>query len=390
MKPALTENGVAIQTFEEIAAELREGYQEIYGQDINVEPDSPDGQRIGIEAKGRLDAQEFGAYVYNQLDPDKSMGTMLHVISKLAGITPRPATRSQVDVTVTTDRVLTLPAGYKVLDELDQAWALDEEFSCEAGENTVTLFAREFGPIEADAETVTIPDTIVPGVLSVTNASAATVGRDEETEPEIRVRRRRSVETPATSQLGGLFAALSRLPGVVDLDVAENDTSSYDSVLDLNQHTCWVVIEGGDVAAIAETIAKNKTIGAGTKGQVTGTYTETKDKPNGGTREFIHVMRFDRPNEKDLYVRLKVSRKNPGVPVDTALIAENLEARKYGIGEPSVSSALYADVFSAGTNFVPFELEISDDEAVWTDGSLAPGFAGKWVIKAENVTVTEV
>src|SRR5690606_5090132 len=113
-----------VQTYQEIYDELAAAYRAIYGADINLDADSPDGQRVGIEAKARLDLQSFALALYNQIDPDFSAGEFLNKLIKLSGITRRPAVRSQVDVDVTTDRALTLPAGWTVADSLGQSWAL--------------------------------------------------------------------------------------------------------------------------------------------------------------------------------------------------------------------------------------------------------------------------
>jgi len=112
--PKFTPDGIQVQTFQEIYDELAAGYRAIYGEDINLDPDSPDGQRVAIEAQLVLDAQSFGALEYNQRDPDFALGQSLNSIIKLSGIVRRPATRSQVDVEVTTDRPLTLPPDYAV------------------------------------------------------------------------------------------------------------------------------------------------------------------------------------------------------------------------------------------------------------------------------------
>ena len=48
--PRFTPDGIQVQTFQEIYDELAAGYRVIYGEDINLEPNSPDGQRVAIEA----------------------------------------------------------------------------------------------------------------------------------------------------------------------------------------------------------------------------------------------------------------------------------------------------------------------------------------------------
>jgi len=166
--PKFTPDGIQVQTFQEIYDELAAGYRSIYGEDINLDPDSPDGQRVAIEAQLVLDAQSFGALEYNQRDPDFALGQSLNSIIKLSGITRRPATRSQVDVSIVTDRPLTLPEDYAVEDDLGQSWTTLNAIDIPPGETTVTLFAETFGAVEANPTTVVNPVTVVIGVLSVT------------------------------------------------------------------------------------------------------------------------------------------------------------------------------------------------------------------------------
>lgn len=390
MTLAFTADGLTIQTYDEIYAELVAGYQAIYGTDINTDADSPDGQRIGIEAKARLDAQAFALALYNQFDPDLSSGEMLNKIIKLSGITRRAATRSSVDVTITVDRTLTLPDGYAVEDDLGQSWITTAAVPLTDGAHTVTLVSEDFGAVEADAGTITEPATIVIGVVSVTNPAAATVGIDEETDADLRIRRNLSLQNPATSTLGGLFSALGNRPGVTGLAVYENDTAVYDATLDLNAHSIWCVIEGGTVADLIETIAKNKTAGAGIKGTIEDTYLESLPLESDPTHVIVHTMRFDRPTAKDLYVRMDVIRKDATVPVDDAAIAAALAALTFRIAQNAIASELYSTVYTAGTNFVALNLEISDDGLAWTDGQLLAGADGKFEIDVLNVTVTDV
>jgi len=41
MRPEFTNTGIQVQTFQEIYDELADGYRDIYGEDINLDPDSP-------------------------------------------------------------------------------------------------------------------------------------------------------------------------------------------------------------------------------------------------------------------------------------------------------------------------------------------------------------
>ena len=388
--PKFTPDGIQVQTFQEIYDELAAGYRAIYGEDINLDPNSPDGQRVAILTQLVLDAQSFGALEYNQRDPDFALGQSLNSIIKLSGISRRPATRSQVDVDVTTDRPLTLPLDYAVEDDLGQAWTTLNAIAVSAGVTTVTLFAENFGAVEADPATVVNPVTVVIGVLSVTNTDPAVVGIDEETDQELRVRRNRSLETPQSSSTGRIFTALASLPNVTDVAVYENDTDITD-VDGIPAHSLWVVVEGGAVDDIVESMTKNKTGGKGLVGAVTGTFSEDVLRPDGSTFTIVHDMTFDRPSLVPVLVRLTATRKDAADPVDEALIAQEIAKRIFVIGKNLLASDLYRLAFNAGDNYIPTALEISDDSGVtWTDGRILTAPDQKFTLDAADVTVTEI
>jgi uncharacterized phage protein gp47/JayE len=390
MKPEFTATGIQVQTYQEIFDELAANYRLIYGDDINIDTNTPDGQRIAIEAQARLDLQTFGLTLYQQLDPDYAFGTAQNRLIKLSGISRRPGTRSQVDVEITTDRPVALPADYAVEDTAGQAWTTLTSVDIPLGISTVTLFATVFGTVSAGAGTVTEPVTFVTGVLSVTNPLAATIGVDEETAAELRVRRNRSLENPSTSTIGGIFTALTQVSGVTDLAAYENDTDIYDAVLDIDPHTLWLIVEGGAVDDIVEAITKNKTGGTGLKGLVAGDYVETLYKPNGDPYIITHSMLFDRPTEIPLYINVTVTRKNSLIPSDVTSIENALVARPWTINENALASELYSTVYATGNTFIATDLEVSLDGITYVATSVETAADEKFIVDAANITVTEV
>lgn len=390
-KPEFTQDGISVQTYQEIYDELANGYRAIYGDDINLDADSPDGQRVAIEAQARLDLQTFGLTLYQQLDPDLAFGEAQNRIIKLAGIQRRPGTRSQVDVDITTDRPVTLSDDFTVEDILGQSWVtLSTIDILSAGTTSVTLFSQNFGSIEANASTVTSPVTFVTGVTSVTNPSAATPGVDEETAEELRIRRNKSLRNPATSTVGGLFTALTNLANVTDLAVYENDTDVFDATLSLNAHSIWAIVEGGAVDEIIETIAKNKTGGTGLKGTVSGTFVETLYKPDGDPYFITHEMSFDRPTEVDLHINVTVTRKDAAIPSDVAAIEQALVDRKWSLNENAIASNLYSTVYNTGDTFIATDLELSLDGIVFVDTVVETAADEKFIVNVADVTVTEI
>lgn len=263
--------GVTISTFQENYDALASGYYSIYGNDISLEPESPDGQRVGIEARVITDFEEFVLNFYNSIDPNNAAGDMLERLARLsAGITRRPSTSSQADLDVTTDRSVVIPEGYTVEDQDGQVWVTRESYELGVGTSTITVYSEQFGEITSPAGSISTPTSTVLGVQSVSNPDDAVVGVDEESDQQLRNRLLVSKAARSTTGIGAIFNSLASNPQVTDLAVYENPTNEFDPQLSLEAHSIWVVVQGGSVADIAESIAKSKDSGAGMKGDVTG------------------------------------------------------------------------------------------------------------------------
>ena len=382
----ITPQGIKVETFDDIFDALVEGYQSIYGADIDLDQNTADGQRIGISAKANQDLQAAILELYNAWDVEKAQGIALERIIALCGIVRRPATKSVWDIEVTASRATTLYAGYTVKDDAGQEWVKSTALAIPQGTTTVTFEAKDFGAIAGLADSVMEQVTVIPEVTGLEAPNTATVGVDEESDFELRQKRNRSLQNPSFSTVGSLTAKIAALPNVVDVFVYENKTNVTNTEIDLGGHSIWVVVEGGDIAQIAETMAKQKTAGTGEKGEVVGTWVEVL--PNGVS--LTHEMRFDRPDFIDLFVRMDATQVSDA-GIDADLIKQNLEAKTFTIGQGVEAYTLYP-VAGAGLvgNAYLSNLEISLDGTTWTDGSLDSVPGGKYVISADNITVTEL
>jgi len=390
MSLTFTPNGIQIQTYEEIFNELADGYRLIYGNDINLDQDSPDGQRVGIEAKARLDMQTFALSLYNSFDVDLSEGLTLDLIIKYTGLFRRPASQSQWDLNITADRNLTLADDYTVQDDIGQKWQIASSTDILTGITLVSFKAVDFGAIEGLSSAVIEQVTVVLGVTLIEAPSDAVVGISEESDEQLRIRRNRSLQNAAYSVVGGMFAKLANLNGVTDVEVYENDTDTFDATLSLDAHSIWAVVEGGAVSDIVEVLAKNKTGGTGIKGAIETIYNETLIKPNGDAKNIPHTTRFDRPVLTDLYITVTATRKDPLVPIDLDLIKAKLSTKLYTIGENSLASELYQFGYLGGNGFVLSLLNISDDDITYTDENIVIVAGAKFLIDVANIVVTEV
>lgn len=63
-------------------------------------------------------------------------------------------------------------------------------------------------------------------------------------------------------------------------------------------------------------MVKQKGGGTGTKGSITGRFTETLIRPDGTSFLIAHELQFDRPIYKPLHIRLNARRKIQSEPID--------------------------------------------------------------------------
>ncbi|EKN3738035.1 baseplate J/gp47 family protein [Yersinia enterocolitica] len=384
-------NGLQTDTFRELFQSLSDAYKNIYGQDIDLDQESPDGQRVALEAQARTDIEAAIQWLYSQMDPDFNTGDMQQIIAKLHGLYLRPGSRSQRDLKIVTDRPVLLYNGYKIQDQANQIWFIRKSVTVQPGTTVVTFFAENFGKVTgliSDTFTQITPEL---GVLDVISDTEAVVGRDEETPEEFRQRRNRSLENPATGSTGAIFAKVAQLPGVTDLNIGENDTKVDNPVTGIPANSIWLIVEGGAVSDIVEVMIKQKGGGTGVKGEVTGRYIETLVRPDGTTLPIAHDMQFDRPIYIPLHISLTARRKVTNDPVDVETLKQALANRIMHIGEDIDANELYADGYGvARVNYVLTNMKISADGIIFTDAELSPGFQGKFTLDIANIVVDEV
>jgi uncharacterized phage protein gp47/JayE len=180
----INQNGFKADSFIEILSRLSTQLKDIYGQDINLDQDTQDGQLLGINTTIISDLQDLALYIYNSMDVDFAEGVNLDKLLKLLARTRLPATKSTVDVNLTLNRDATIPLTYTVSDANGQNWQIASEQTLSTGTHLVTFESVDFGAITAEENTITQQVTIIPEVDSLINPSSAISGRDEESDQQ--------------------------------------------------------------------------------------------------------------------------------------------------------------------------------------------------------------
>lgn len=274
MPNILDANGLQTATQSELVAQFIADFQAIYGNDINLDQDTPDGQLMMIIIQSILDLEDLLTQVYNSFDPDLAIGKVLDQRVSLNGIQRQVGTYTTTDIEVVASAPCNLDGvdlqpdnPYTVKDNAGNEFVLlNSQTISGAGTYTYLFRAKNPGEVLTVPNTITQPVTIVLGIDSVNNPNAATsTGINEETDAQLRIRRLKSVSLPSQGYLSGLYALLNNLSNVNYAKVYENVTNVTD-VDGIPGHSIWVIVDGGDPAEIADAIYRKRNAGCGMKG----------------------------------------------------------------------------------------------------------------------------
>jgi len=295
LSATVTASGISAPDYQTILSTITEYFQQIYGTDAYLEPDSKDGQMVALVALAVHDANNTAIQVYNSFSPSSGMTDALTRNVKINGIARKAATNSTVDVTLTGTAGTTITNG-SVKDANGIIWNLPGSVTINvSGSVTVTATCANSGAVAAVAGSITKINTPTRGWTAVSNASAATVGSAAETDAQLRVRQNQSVAIPALTPFDAVDGAIANVTGVTRHKLYENDTGAVNGD-GIPAHSIAAIVDGGDVTDIAQTIRGKKGQGVATFGSTTVTVPDKYDNP--------HAISFSRSTDVPIYVAI--------------------------------------------------------------------------------------
>ncbi|MEE9382837.1 MAG: baseplate J/gp47 family protein [Nannocystaceae bacterium] len=295
----LTDEGFSPKPLSEILSDINAGWIDILGPNADVDPDTVDGQIIGLFAGMFDEGWQTASENVSQFDPQNARGVLLSKLVQLNGLLRKDEEFTAVVAEVVGTAAATLPAGSIASTTADDRFILQASVVFTGGSDSSSWLAEEPGPIPCDAATLTVITTPVSGWTSVNNAAGATqIGSLEESDGDLRRRREVSTELGAVNTETAIQAAVFAVDGVLDVAVAVNETESVDA-LGLPPKTFRVVVEGGTDDDIAQAIWDNHAAGIGTSGAESGNAIDS----NGTTK----VMNFARPVVVDIFIEIVIA-----------------------------------------------------------------------------------
>ena len=315
LSATVTAEGISAPDYQTILDTLTSYFQQIYGSDAYLEPDSKDGQMVALVAQNIHAANPSDIAGYNSFSPASGLSAGLTSNVKINGIARKGETNSTVDLLLAGTAGTVITNG-SAKDSNNVIWSLPESTVIDVdGSVTVTATCATTGAVAALAGTITSINTPTRGWVSVINPGAATVGTEAETDAELRVRQGQSVALPSVTPFEGVDGAIANVSGVTRHKLYENDTGEVDSN-GLPAHSISAIVDGGDVTEIAQAIRGNKGQGVSTYGTTSATVQDTYGNP--------HVISFSRSTDVPIYGHITLKAlsgytSNIGVQIQEAV-----------------------------------------------------------------------
>jgi uncharacterized phage protein gp47/JayE len=295
--PTVDANGISVPTYADILATLQSQYQSIFGSDVDLDPDSQDGEWLAIHATAINDINAQCVATYNQFSPATAVGVGLSSVVKINGLARQVATNSRVDIRCIGQAGVTVIGGI-VGDALGHRVQLPNFIFPPGGDITITGTFIDLGALTAAPNTITRILTPTRGWQSVNNPFSATPGAPVETDAQLRQRQAQSTGNSAVTPPKALVGNVLALSGVAEVAFYENVTDVTDAN-GLPPHSISMVVSGGDAFLIAQTILNKKTEGANTYGTTTESVPDYAGVPN--------TVNFFRPTDVTIQVEVDLT-----------------------------------------------------------------------------------
>jgi len=325
----------------EIKEDIETALKLAFGDNIDLQAQSGFGQFVGIMSEALSDQWEQLENVYNSQYPTTASGVGLSNIVKLNGLT-RIAEEFSVVIGVISGipgTVVEIGSIAKTSDTSAE-FATDNEVTIPAGGSiNVGLTCTTPGSIYADAGTLTVIGSSVYGWTGITNAADATLGRDEETDAELRDRQDETTLSAGQNNSDSLYGQLLNLPGVIDAFVLDNKTHITDPN-GIPPHSFEAIIQSGAEAEILAVIWNNTVQGINSSGDSSGFITDSQG--------FLQEVFYTRPTGIEYYVKMNITVNTSLFPVNGAEdIKEDIveySIENFGISDDVIYSQLFTPI----------------------------------------------
>lgn len=315
----VTPSGYNPKTLQDIVLDLQTAWRTVFGNGIDVSPDSPDGQIIGIVADRLADLWQADQATYNAAFPDTATAVSLDRVLAMTGVVRGGAVASRVAVTLYGTPATVIPIGSRAaVTGSGTLFATTAAYTIGGGGSVVgDMTAVETGPNLAPAGTLTSIKTPVSGWTGLINSlDQYLTGSNIENDPPARVRRTMTLRAIGSAAADAIRAALLQVAGVTSATVFEN---TLDFTVDsMPPRSFEAIVVGGLDLAIAQTIWNRKPSGTPAYGNTSAVAVDSQS--------INHTIHFSRPVALNAYVTINATVRgdapdNIGALIKAAVVA---------------------------------------------------------------------
>lgn len=364
------------------ASEIKQAFQNVFtnalGTDLSLDDSTPQGVVIDdLTQEKQLDNAQI-LYFLNQMNPETADGVFQDALGAIYSLQRKVATSSVVNC-VCTGAPGTLIPGVSSGNPAMAQSVNGDLFQCLIGgtipsTGTITLqFASvETGEIPVGANTVNSIYNVISGWDTVNNPVAGTVGTEIESRADFETRRKQSLALNATGSLSSVYAHIFDVPGVTDVFVEENDTSSSVTKrgITLSPHSIYICQNGAtDSEALAEAIYNSKSGGCDTNGTNTCSFTE----PVTGV---LYTYNYYTPTDTPIYIKITLGQAISSEAQEDVknVLQDNFNGQNNdGYSRITIGTTIYASRFYTAINklnnadIILQSVKISEDGTNWED-----------------------
>ena len=407
----ITGTGVIVPDTSTILSDVQQEWRDVFGQQLTVDPETPQGRIIEMIARQRTFTVQMAAALSNVLNLNKAYGFVLDDIGSLFQISRKSATYTRVVITMSGVVGTVIPVGTELMSSDGYKFINDDEYTIGSNGSVDGVFrAEESGEIPAQYNTITNIITPVGGLESVINNASGEIGSEQESDQEFRNRIKGSLNINSTSVLSAIKSAVANVEGVKQVIAYEN-TSSTDYVLNtifkVPAHGIGLIVDYTETDPdeepvaynIAEAIYKKKTLGAGYIDAETAAaddYLVSVDY-NDPNDSQDHTVVFAKPLSANIATTIAVQKKNYAgddlegdikAAIANFIAGDNPEVDPVGIGGVLSPFEIAAAISSEIPDIFVSSITIGRVGSAQGTAVIQLDEAEKLVIAPENITVS--
>ena len=348
MGTTIDETGFHRDRYQDVRDENAQRWNDSF-PDMDTSTPRVAGRIISIQSAIHDNLNAKAEYILNSFSPYTAIGSQLSNLAPLMNKRRLPRIFSQVTLQFNADlNGANIPDGTIVSSSVDRTkkFATTQRLIIAPnGVGVVLAEAIEASNFKPTAGTMTVLESGVYGVVSVTNPNDGTLGRARETDAQLRFRMLQT-SSAARGTPEGIYTAVSQVDGVTYASVLENFTDTTNAA-GMPPHSIMPVVDGGDDNEVALAILETRAAGI--------QFTKSSDIP-AATWESVSVINpangqpvvvwFARPTNTTAAIAINIST-DANFPTDgQRLIKDEVVnfVNAWSIGKVLYASRLYTPI----------------------------------------------